>query len=481
MEYEIAEKTPMTTARFFSILLALGVLHGASSALAQGTPPPEPPPVPAVQPVAPSRPAPDMAAPAAADARVEELDQKVRILERRWEVEQEALAARKEEERKNAPSVAVAYANDGVGIKSADGKFQFRLRPLFQADGRFYISDATNTFLLRRVRPIIEGTIFDFFDWRIMPELSGTPNIQDAYGNIRFFKEVQFRGGKFKPPVGLERLASDSDLPFVERGLPTQLVPDRDVGIQLHGDLLDGTVAYAVGFFNGVGDGINGDVDNNDKKDWDGRLVVRPLRPTFIEPLRGLGLGIAATRGTHVGALPGYRTAGQATFFQYSEGIVGAGTHRRLAPQVFYYYGPFGLFGEYTISSQIVRGPAGTQRVAHEAWQIVGSFFVTGEEASYTTVTPKSPLHPKNGTIGAIELVARYGELSIDGIAFDRQFADPVRSAKKASAWGIGINWHLARNFKLMADYERTNFDGGARSGDRPHEIVVLTRLQAAY
>jgi phosphate-selective porin OprO/OprP len=377
--------------------------------------------------------------------------------------------------------VPFAHGKDGAGIKSADGKFQFRLRPLIQTDGRFYISENTNTFILRRVRPVLEGTIFDFFDWRIMPELAGTPNVQDAYGNVRLIKEVQFRGGKFKAPVGLERLASDADLPFVERGLPTQLVPDRDVGIQVHGDLLESTLTYAIGLFNGVGDAVNGDVDNSDKKDWDGRIVVRPFQPTTLEPLRGLGLGIAATRGTQTGPLPGYRTSGQATFFQYAEGVRGSGTHRRLAPQAFYYYGPVGIFGEYTVSSQIVAGPIGHERVDHQAWQVVGSFFVTGEEASYTTVTPKHQLDPKNRTIGAIELVARYGELHLDEGAFDNQFADPTKSARTARAWGVGLNWHLARNFKLMADYERTDFDGGGKAGDRPHEIVVLTRLQAAY
>jgi phosphate-selective porin OprO/OprP len=421
------------------------------------------------------------AAPGANDPRVEELEQKVRIIERRWEVEQEVQAARKEEERKNPSHLAFAYGKDGAGIKSPDGKFQFRLRPLIQADGRFYISENTNTFLLRRVRPVLEGTIFEFFDWRIMPELAGTPNVQDAYGNVRLLKEVQFRGGKFKAPVGLERLASDADLPFVERGLPTQLVPDRDVGVQLHGDLFDSTLVYAVGFFNGVGDGVNGDLDNGDKKDWDGRLVVRPFQPTSIEPLRGLGLGIAATRGTHTGPLPGYRTSGQATFFQYAEGVTGTGTHRRLAPQGFFYYGPVGVFGEYTVSSQIVAGPTGHARVDHEAWQVVGSVFITGEDASYTTVTPKHQLDPKNGTSGAVEVVVRYGEVHIDDGAFDRHYADATKSARRARAWGVGLNWHLARNFKLMADYERTNFEGGGKSGDRPHEIVVLTRLQAAY
>jgi phosphate-selective porin OprO/OprP len=315
----------------------------------------------------------------------------------------------------------------------------------------------------------------------MMPELAGTPNVQDAYVNIRLIREVQLRGGKFKPPVGLERLQSDPDLQLIERGLPTNLVPDRDVGVMLHGEILDGAITYAGGIFNGVGDGVNGDVDNNDKKDLDGRIFVRPLGPTSFEPLQKLGIGVAATRGTQVGPPPGYRTAGQQTFFSYSDGAWAAGTHRRIAPQASYYYGPVGIFGEYTRSSQIVTNGTSTQRVDHDAWQVSASVFLTGEDASYTTVTPKHQLDPAHGGFGAFELAARYGELRVDTAAFALKFADPTKSAHKAKEWGVGLNWHLARNFKLMANYEHTDFEGGAKGADRPTEIVVLTRLQAAY
>ncbi len=405
----------------------------------------------------------------------------MRTIEQRSQAEQVPIAPRKAEESKQVTGVVVAYANDGVNIKSSDGKFQFRFRPMVQADGRFFVQSGTNTFLLRRVRPVFEGTVFEFFDWRIMPELAGTPNVQDAYANIRLVKEVQLRGGKFKPPVGLERLASDTDLPLIERGLPTNLVPDRDIGVQLHGDILKGTVAYQAGYFNGAGDGLNGDTDNSDKKDLAGRIVIRPFQPTSIEPLRKLGVGIAATRGTHIGPPPPYRTSGQATFFQYADGAWAAGTHRRLAPQAFFYYGPVGAFGEFTRSSQIITNGVSTERVDHQAWQVVASVFITGDEASYTTVTPKHQLDPKNGTFGAVEVAGRFGQLKIDSDTFALKFADPTKSASKATAWAVGINWHMARNFKLMADYERTNFEGGAKTGDRPAEIVFLTRLQAAY
>ncbi len=424
---------------------------------------------------------PASASPDSAAPNLDQLDQRLRVIERRWEVDQEIAAERKAEERKNPPGVAVGYGKDGVAIKTADGKFQFRFRPVIQADARFFVKSGSDTFLLRRVRPAIEGTAFDFFDWRIMPELAGTPNVQDAFVNVRIVKEIQLRGGKFKPPVGLERLQSDPDLMLIERGLPTNLVPDRDVGVQLHGDLLDGTIVYAGGIFNGVGDGVNGDVDNNDKKDLEGRLWLRPFQPFAIGPLEKLGIGVAATRGTHVGPLPGYKTTGQQTFFSYLANAWAIGTHRRLAPQESYYYGPFGIFGEYVRSSQIVSNGTVTQRVDHDAWQVEASVFLTGEEASYGTVTPKNQLDPGHGKWGAFELAGRFGQLRIDSAAFALGFADRSASASKATEWIVGLNWHLARNFKLMANYERTKFDGGSKAGDRPDEIVVLTRLQAAY
>jgi phosphate-selective porin OprO/OprP len=209
--------------------------------------------------------------------------------------------------------------------------------------------------------------------------------------------------------------------------------------------------------------------------------MLHPFQPTFVEPLRKLGLGIGATRGTHVGSLPAYRTPAGTAFFQYADGVNGGGTFRRLAPQLSFYLGPFGMYAEYTRSTQIVTAPGLSTRLTHQAWQVVASFFVTGEDASPLTVTPKRHLDPRRGGFGAVEVVARFGELRIDDDTFRLRVADPTSSAQKATDWSVGANWHLARNYKWMVDYGQTSFDGGAAGGDRPTEIVILTRLQAAY
>ena len=91
-----------------------------------------------------------------------------------------------------------------------------------QADGRFYTADRTtgmaDTFVMRRVRPILEGTIFGNVDFRVMPDFGeGRTVLQDAYADLRFTPAVKLRAGKFKSPFGLERLVSAQDLLFVDR------------------------------------------------------------------------------------------------------------------------------------------------------------------------------------------------------------------------------------------------------------------------
>ena len=132
---------------------------------------------------------------------------------------------------------------------------------------------------MRRVRPILEGTFYEKYGFRIVPDFAGGQTVlYDAYIDANFDPAARMRVGKFKPPVGLERLESAADLAFVERAFPTNLVPTRDIGGQLSGDLLGGTLYYAVGVFNGAVDGGLSDGDNNDCKDFDARLFAHPFK-----------------------------------------------------------------------------------------------------------------------------------------------------------------------------------------------------------
>ena len=230
------------------------------------------------------------------------------MVARQAEIDREAAA----EKAKTTP--VVTAGREGFVLKSADNNFQLRIRGYAQSDLRYFADGggplAPDTFVLRRVRPVLEGTLFKNFDFRIMPDFGGgTTVLQDAYVDLKFAPSVKVRAGKFKGPVGLERLVSGSEMPFVERALPTALAPNRDVGVVVFGDLLTNTVNYTVGVQNGVLDGASADLDDRDGKDVVARVFVLPFRNGAHDALKQLGFGIAGTSGTQRGTLVGAEPA----------------------------------------------------------------------------------------------------------------------------------------------------------------------------
>ncbi len=421
--------------------------------------------------------------------RVDDLDQQIRILQRLRELAEDSAAAAAKDR-----VVATAGPKDGFSLKSADGRYSLRFRGYFQSDGRLFpgtdVAAGVDNLLIRRARPIMEATVGRYFDFRLMPDFGGSsPTIFDAYWDGKLVPEFTVRAGKFKPPVGLERLQSATDVPFAERGLPSNLVPSRDVGLQISGDISEGLLAYQVGVFNGVPDLSNGGDDLSDAKDFAARVFVQPLKSGR---LRGLGLGIAGSTGLERGSisssgLPSYRSAGQQTFFRYNSSsatpannVFANGKRVRLSPQGYFYTGPVGLLAEYVLSRSEVTRDGVTAQLEHTAWQASGSFFLTGEKAAFRSPAPRNPFDLKQGTLGAVELVGRYGELSLDEAAFP-VYATTTASARTAKAWGLGINWHFSRAVKVALNYERTTFTGGAATGDREPENAVITRFQTSF
>lgn len=437
------------------------------------------------------------------EKKLEELDQKYRVLERRLEIEGEAAA----EKAKTASSMSIGAS--GFNFRSNDTNFVLKIRGLLQADSRFYIDDGGNsrndTFILRRARPIIEATFWDKVDLALVPEFGGGGNnsegnpsssasILDAYVNFRYSPELQLRVGKFKSPVGLEQLQSDSQAFFMERGLPSSLTPSRDVGVMLHGEVLDGVVNYTAGVFNGVADNRNSpNLDIDDEKDVAARLFFHPFQKLDVEALQGLGVGVAGSYGNHDGTqgINSYATEGAQTFFSYnpsSAAVRADGTAWRFTPQAYYYWRNLGFLGEYVVSAQEVRatpagaaGIGGTADLQHRAWQIAGGYVLTGEDSSYRGVNPKKPFSLTANEWGAWEIVARYSFLDIDDETFP-MFANPDSSASEANAFGVGLNWYANRNVRTSLNYVHTDFKGGANgTATREDENAVLTRLQLAF
>ena len=417
------------------------------------------------------------------------LDQKLRVLERKQELKDEDAAAA----AKTAPKVTVS--DKGVTLASADAANSIRIRGLVQFDSRVFFGDrsyvANTAFLLRRARLISEGTFAKDYSFQVATEFAGsTPSIVDANIGVALSKTAQLKFGRFKVPVGLEWLQSDSGSFFPERSIVTNLVPNRDIGVQLSGELAQGVVSYAAGVFGGVADAsntTNTDFDND--KAVAARIWVQPFKNASESPAQGLGFGLGADTGRQKSAAAltgGYKTDGQQTFFKYRSTVVGDGATWRVSPQAEYRNGPFGLLAEYVVST-VNAHPTATGRKAelqNKAWQLAAGYVLSGEKSSYNGVVPRVNFNPAAGTWGAFEIVARYADLKIDSAAFPL-FADPAASASEAASLGLGLNWYLSKTVRGSFDFFDTSFTNGVAVPTttilRQDEKAFTSRVQLSF
>ena len=411
-------------------------------------------------------------------------------------------------EEKLRKQKVLAGWKDGFFLESPNGDFKLKLRGYLQADARFFPLESgdtgTDSFFLRRVRPIVEGTVYKYFDFKIMPDFGqGSTVLQDAYARINYWPYAQIQAGKWKSPFSLERLQGGDNLTFIERSIANNLAPNRDVGVALGGGVLADRINYQFGVFNGSGDGQLNDGDVTSDKDFAGRVFVEPFKVDGPDPVKGLGVGFAATYGTardesYSGVQ--YKTAGRSNFFKFNTPTGTAvnfnGSRTRFAPQAYYYWGPFGLMGEYINNDeeleQIVTPKTGAPAITDthfkpSGWFLQASYVLTGEDATYKQVVPINNFDPANGRWGAFEAAFRVSEVDIEDNIFREGFAKRTGATSSAVAYTGGLNWYFNKNFKLQLNWEHTEFDnnitysGHFGNHTRNHEDVFLSRFQIAY
>jgi len=189
--------------------------------------------------------------PSAASGTANTLEQRLNQLEQQVKSLQQLQAARTTSAPEN-PLTGESFAGrSGFALRSADGDFELKFHGLIQTDGRFYTGngadrDAYNPavldseqapmvsgFLMRRIRPILSGKVFQIYEFLIQPDFGQSAMaLYDAYMDVKPWSFANLRIGKFKVPLGVERLQSDSSRTFTERGLTENLIPSRDTGLE---------------------------------------------------------------------------------------------------------------------------------------------------------------------------------------------------------------------------------------------------------
>jgi phosphate-selective porin OprO/OprP len=405
----------------------------------------------------------------------------------------------------------------GLIFRSQDNEHMIRLGGLLQFDDRQFVNAGTtdmSKFLIRRARPYVAGYFYDDWEYRFAPEFAlSSPNAQsyqttiaDAFINYDTIDEIQVQAGKFTVPLGLEMLTPAAFIPFSERSLTSNLIPNRDLGVMAHGLLFSEKLSWAAM----VGAGARNDTVQSGLDYGTGpvgyfRLFCQPFRdePEVPEELEGLHFGVGGNIGwqsQNNGVLTSnlfqnYSTDGGNTFLTFPSGLTVQGEVWRISPQLYYRYGPLSLISEFTAEKQGVNtagivnmSGGGFSNYQTTAWNIELDWVITGEPASLGGVVPQHPLDFSTGETGAWEISFRY-----DGLAAGANMFRPVDQgglgiSQTTNATGVNgasmaLNWYPNRIIRLGVTVEYNAFTGGGAPGTvvENNELGFITRLQLLY
>ncbi len=427
-------------------------------------------------------------------ANSDNIDTKIRLMQAQINDLQKQINITKATQDNNYTDKAnVSLGENGLLITSQDNQYSLRIGGFIKADGRYYLNDKsnnTNTNIIRSARTYIEATYPENFSSKFVGEFAnGNARLIDGYLDYKNSSYLALRVGKIKTPLGIERGQDETSVFFVERGLSTNLVPFRDIGLLAYGNLYSPLFSYQVGITNGTADlgDSNGETNGNDK-DVVAKIFIEPFKLSKNPNLKGIGFGVAGSYGdrngntTNTGLSSSYLTTSQVKFFSYASGVYADGAAYRFNPQLWYYNRQFGLLAEYVDSKVRLTKEMATADITNSAWNIVVTYVLTGEDASYNGVKPFENFSYSKGKLGAFELTGRFGRLIIDNKAFANGFANEASSASSDIEKVIGLNWYLNNQVRLNLNYANNSFNQGALGGkDRPDEDAILTEFQFKF
>ena len=380
-----------------------------------------------------------------------------------------------------------AHLDEGFQFSSADEEYELRLRVLDQTDFKDFVPNnqfpAKSGLYIPRVRVYFEGRLTRLFDYEVSLQRSvdGVWDLLDANLRITPDRGFQLIFGRQLVPYSYDWYDHlEQYFLTPERALfPLNFGLSREAGLLARGFLFDDRLQYAAGGFDGR---LVGVADNNNTRDAVGYFNARPFLNVDenLGFLRYLNLGASGFVGQQVGAqtpLP-IRTSLQSSendeaanqasseILQFREDVFAYGQRSGGALHLAWYYRQLSIESEYNVGRlQFLKSENPRERpvVPVSGYHIGAGYFVTGEEVTgRTTVDPLRPLRlrPDGGVagLGAVELFARFSQLSLSPIVFQDNLADSNAWTRSAFETDIGWNWYLNRYIKFYFDWQHVGY-----------------------
>jgi phosphate-selective porin OprO/OprP len=329
-----------------------------------------------------------------------------------------------------------------------------------------------DAFALGHRRVGVEGRFLNFFGFEVEREIGDDEQPwRDVFAELRQWRALRVRAGRFKLPFGQERLTPITQLDFVYRSLATDaLTPARDTGVEASGRLFGRALTYRAGVFQHDGDVSRRGTDAPGDQTYASRITVTPLAWAGPEAFDNFEVGVAMTLGDVPEGLNGLgaRTVGG---YEALAPLYVAGTRVRLGADASWKQGPVSIRGEFLQArdQRLGQGLGGEDLadVTARGGYVSGTWFIVGDLKSNGTA-PRSALF--SGGAGAIQLAARIEWL---GFISEQSVGQPFRNPRAANilpndirSWTVGANWFPVRFVKLQFNLIREHVEDPERRPD---------------
>ena len=415
----------------------------------------------------------------------------------------------------------VKTKDNALSLETADGKSSIQVNGRVHFDYRTFDYPANNTsatavpagsdtFDMRRARIGVKGKFGNYYSGEIVINTvgNGANDIIDvAYMDVAWFEKAKFRFGQFKMPFSLEQLTSSNNIDFIERSFVDGNIPAKERGAQVFGEPMDG-MTYALA----VGTGLKAaeqttagarELDNaHSDLDFVGRATIN-----FAEIVKNKDMvahvGLAFQAGDQyrstdaMGGSQKSRSRSDVTFFTMNT-VTNGNTYsnqvdrQRLGYEGALASGPFKIQGQYVDGKFDFQTGAGIdQRPSIETGYIQALWTLTGEThasrykaGAFGSFKPTKNFDPDTMTGGAWEIGARYG--FFDASDYRNVTGSASNTFFKANDMTLGIKFVANPNFRIMADFMKTDFKdqkgtgvtlGGHANITDEKAIIVRTQL----
>jgi phosphate-selective porin OprO and OprP len=378
-----------------------------------------------------------------------------------------------------------------------------------------------DTFDIRRARLGVKYKFAKNYSGEIVFNTVGAVNVLDVgYMDVSWFEKAKFRFGQFKMPFSLEQLTSSNNIDFIERSFVDAYIPAKEIGAQVFGEPTKG-MTYALAVSNGLpaANAVGSEADSRqDGKDVIGRLTFNAAEAAgnkddvyhaglaFSYGNSPIGTGLGGNRSTEARGASFWTSPVQSQLGGLSKNIERAryGAEGAIAS------GPFKIQGQYSVISQdFVAGTAATATAYDldiKTYYVQALWTLTGEKwadrykaGAFGALKPKTDFDSDKFTGGAWEIGARFSKF--DGSDFNLGGLAPGGTADsgttngigfttkaagytEAKAYTIGVKFVANPNFRVMADYVRTDFSNmlstyaiNGKAIDEENAILVRTQI----